>query len=173
MSWLPHTLPWKILALALLAGVTMGQASATGSWKWRDASGRITVSDLPPPKEVPEKDILERPDAARRRATAPAPAASPAAATPAAAASAVADPRALARQRDAEREAQARARADEARLATQRAENCQRAREQLKMLESGERLMQYNEKGERVVMDDARRSSELRRVREIIASECR
>lgn len=162
----------RLLTLALLASLALGSATAWAQWKWRDASGRITVSDLPPPREVPEKDILQRPDPARRRAPASAASASaaPAASAPA---SAPTDRQVQERQVQAEREAQARQKADEARMAAQRAENCQRARGQLTMLESGERMVQYNEKGERMVLDDAARAAELRRVRETIARDCR
>lgn len=169
-----RTLAFKALGLVLAAGLAFGPGQAWAQWKWRDANGRITISDLPPPREVPDKDILQRPEPPRRRA--PAAAASAAAAalpTASAPASAPTEGQTPSRQREAERDAQARARADEARLAAQRAENCQRARSQLSMLESGERMVQYNDKGERTVLDDARRASEIRRVRDIIANECR
>ncbi|MDE2567021.1 MAG: DUF4124 domain-containing protein, partial [Burkholderiales bacterium] len=35
---------------------------AQAQWKWRDKAGHITVSDLPPPRDVPDADILARPD---------------------------------------------------------------------------------------------------------------
>lgn len=165
-------LAWTALGLALATGLALAPGEAWAQWKWRDASGRITISDLPPPREVPDKDILQRPAPPRRAAAAASAPAAPLTAA-SAPASAPADRQATERQREAEREAQGRARAEEARLAAQRAENCQRARSQLTMLESGERMVQFNDKGERTVLDDARRAAEIRRVRDIIAAECR
>jgi Domain of unknown function (DUF4124) len=139
-------------------------------WKWKDASGRITVSDLPPPRGVADRDILQRPEVKARVAPA-APAAS-------AASAAAPTPRPVdkdleARRRAAEEEKQAKARAEEEKLAAQRAENCKRARAHLAALDSGQRIARYNDKGEREFLDDAGRSAETRRAREAIASECR
>lgn len=155
-------------ALALLAAAGPAEAQ----WKWRDANGRITASDLPPPRDIPEKDILQRP--AAPRAVAPAPAASaPASPVPAVVAKPPVDKQLEAKRRAAEEEQQAKARAEEARLAEQRAENCRRARAAAASLESGQRVARTNEKGEREILDDAGRAEELRRAREVIASECR
>lgn len=157
---------------------TPAPGATQGRWKWRDASGRINVSDLPPPREIPEKDILERrlpagrdsPGAARM---APA---NPAAAT---GASAPASPRPsadadLERRRRAEqaREAQPRAAQEDPQLAARKRDNCSRARAQLAALESGQRMARVNEKGERTVLDDRARAEEARRAREIIAADC-
>lgn len=158
------------LLLATLALLLALPADA--QWRWRDASGRVTASDLPPPREIPDKDILQRPGGARP----PAPAAP---ATAASAASAVATPATPvdkeleARKKAAEQQQQAKARADEQRLAAVRAENCSRARSHLANLESGQRLARVNDKGEREFLDDKTRADESRRAREIIASDCR
>ena len=166
---LPGALPLAAAALMLALALP-----AQAQWMWRDASGRITVSDLPPPRETPDKDILRRPEAPRRAAAAPAAApASDAASRPAATANAPADPALEARKRAAEQAQQARQRAEEQKVAAQKADNCQRAREQLRLLESGTRLARVNEKGERVVMEDAVRADELRRARDVVASDCR
>ena len=62
------------LVLTLLTGPAMAQ------WKWKDANGRITVSDLPPPRDVPPQNILQRPEPTAARAPAVSPAASAASA---------------------------------------------------------------------------------------------
>lgn len=152
-------------------------AAAQGRWKWRDASGRINISDLPPPREIPEKDILERrvPAAAPRAGNQP-PATAP---TPARAASAPGGPRSssdpeLERRRRASlaREAQAQPAAEDPERAARRRDNCSRARAQLAALESGQRMARVNDKGERAVLDDRARADEARRAREIIAADC-
>ncbi len=143
-------------------------------WKWRDKDGRVTVSDRPPPRDVAEKDILGRPAATSRAALSPASAVSAMSA-----ASAVAegkgplDREVDARRRAVEQDQAAKAKADEARVATQRAENCQRARAQINTLESGQRLARVNSKGEREVLDDRARADELAQAREATAANCR
>ena len=162
-----RTLFWLAPCLALL--VTAAPAEA--QWRWRDASGRVTASDLPPPRDIPEKDILQRPGSASR-----APAAAPppvAASAPASAPAAPVDKDLQARRRAAEEQAQAKAKADEQRIAAQRADNCSRARTHLATLESGQRMARINDKGEREVLDDKARADEVRRAREVIASDCR
>jgi cytochrome c biogenesis factor len=164
----------RAIAAAGLLAVLAGPAFA--QWKWRDANGQITASDRAPPKEIPDKDILERPtNVAARRPAAPASAAD--AAVPLAAASAPArtalESEVEARKRAAEQQAAAKARAEEQRLAEQRAENCRRARNQVAALESGQRIARFNDKGEREVLDDKGRADELRVARDVIASDCR
>ena len=157
------------LVLALLLASTLLPAHA--QWKWRDKNGQITASDLPPPREVADKDILQRPDtSARQPAAASPPASAPAPAAPAAA---PADRDLEARKQAAEQDAKARAKADETRLAAQRAENCGRARAHASALESGQRIARVNAQGEREVLDDKGRAEEVQRVRKVIASECK
>lgn len=164
---------------------------AAAQWKWRDSSGRTQYSDLPPPPGTPEQNILSRPAAQRRaEAARAAPAAAAAAGTSASAASAApglgasgasaapglpkgADPELEARRKKAEQDQQAKAKAEEARLAAARAENCTRARSQLQTLESGIRVARMNNKGEREFLDDKTRSDEVRRTQAIISSDCR
>jgi hypothetical protein len=162
-------------AAALAALTLLAALPAEAQWKWRDKDGRITVSDLPPPREVPDKDILSRPTTPQRPrpATAPAPTPAPAGAATAASAPPTALEREVqARKRAAEEEKAAKAKADEERNAARRAENCRQARNQLTALESGQRIARTNDKGEREVLDDQGRAQETRRAREVIASEC-
>jgi hypothetical protein len=156
-----------LLAAALLALTAL---PAQAQWKWRDKSGQITASDLPPPRDIPDKDVLQRPDlSARRAATSPAAVASAASAP----ARPAADTELEARKRASEQEKQVQAQADEERLKAQRAENCRRARSHASALESGQRIARINEKGEHEVIDDKGRADEMRRAREVIASDCK
>lgn len=162
-----RTLLTTLLCGALAAGLS---TPASAQWKWRDKDGRITVSDLPPPRDVQAKDILQRPEAPAPR--------TPAAAAPASAASAVAarpavDPELQARKKAAEQEQASRAKADADKLAGQKAENCRAARAHLAALDSGQRIARYKDNGEREILDDQQRASETRRARDVIASECR
>lgn len=162
-----HRRPLYGLLLALLT-LTLA-LPADAQWRWRDASGRVTASDLPPPRDIPEKDILQRPGGARPAAAAAAPVAASAAPKPAAAV----DKELEARKKAADQQQQAKAKADEERQAAVRAENCSRARSHLATLESGQRMARVNDKGEREFLDDQQRANEMRRAREVIASDCR
>ena len=163
-----------LIALACLATLP-GPADA--QWRWRDKTGQINASDRPPPQDIPEKDIIGRPAPADLRRAGAAAAALPASGTSAPAA-ASAPPTALerevqARKKAADQEQAAKAKADEERMSTQRADNCRAARGHLSALESGQRIARTNDKGEREVLDDKGRAEELRRAREVIASDCR
>lgn len=167
-QWLLHI----IAVIGALALCTPAQAQ----WKWRDKDGRVTASDRPPPQEVADKDIIARPPVAKPTGPRPAAnvaAASAAAARPVAATSAPADRELEARKKAAEQERAAKQKADDERLAAQRADNCRRARAQLTALESGMRIARVNDKGEREVLDEPGRADEVRRAREITASDCR
>lgn len=167
-------LPLRPLLVAALLVATLLPAQA--QWVWRDKDGRVTASDLPPPRDVGEKDILQRPEQVQRKAAAPAPA--PAASAPAAPAAAPlakppVDPKLEAKRREATAADQAKQRADEEKNAQMRAENCRRARGHLAALETGQRIARTNEKGEREILDDKGRAEEMRRANEVIASDCR
>ena len=167
-----HRLLPPLLALAALCATS---APALAQYKWKDSRGQVHVSDLPPPRDIPDKDVLLRPGAPVRPAALP-PAASAASAAGGAGAAAPrtpVDPELEARRKRAEQEAQAKARAEEAQAAAQRADNCQRARQQLATLESGRRMVRYNAQGEAVVVDDAERNAEAQRARQVIAADCR
>lgn len=178
MHSLPATTPRRlgfrvgsIVPLAAL-GLMLGLLPpAQAQWKWRDQGGQINISDRPPPKEVPEKDILVRPAPEPRR---PAEAVAAAASAPAKPGVAVPVDRELqARKLAAEQEQAARAKAEEDKAAAARADNCRRARSQVAALEGGLRMGRVNDKGEREVLDERARADELRRARAIIASDCR
>jgi Domain of unknown function (DUF4124) len=167
-------LPIRALSAMLLVAFA---ASAQAQWKWKDANGQVHVSNMPPPREVPEKNILTRPGtpaSTAKAATAPTAAASaaPAAAVPGNAAP-KADSELEKRRKLAEAEEQNKKKAEEAKLAGQKAENCGRARAQLATLESGIRIAQTNAKGEREFLDDKARQAEVQRVRDVMANDCR
>ena len=163
---------FALVAATLATWPSSGQAQ----WKWRDAQGRVTMSDRPPPSDVPAGNILLRPTAAEPRRAAPADRsasqAQVATAAPAAAASGT-DPELDARRRKLEQENLAKRKEAEDKHAAAMKENCQRARSHLATLDSGVRVAGTNDKGEREVLDDAQRAAETARTREVIASSCK
>jgi len=170
--------PARLLAAAFATCLALGFAlPAAAQWKWKDKSGRVQYSDLPPPPTVSDADILQRPNGASLRKAAPAFAAegagSAAASTaPTAAASGV-DPELEAKRRKSSEEDAAKKRAEEEKQKAARAENCQRAKNQLRALEDGMRMARVNAKGEREILDDKGRAEEAKRARDVMASECK
>jgi hypothetical protein len=164
--------PVHLVLIAALAVLCC--ASAQAQWKWRDAHGQLHVSDLPPPSDVPDKSIVQRPAGSRAQAAAPAGAlASSSAASSAASSKAPVDPELQARMKKAEQERDAKRKQEEERTAAARSDNCKRAQEYLRSLESDGRLTRVDEKGERYYVDDSTRAAEAQRARDVIASDCR
>lgn len=63
--------------------------------------------------------------------------------------------------------------AEEDRIAKAKADNCQRARQAQKGLDSGVRIGRINSQGEREIMDDAARAAEAKRIQSIVDSDCK
>lgn len=158
----------SLLAMALVFG--SGATQANGIWKWRDKDGRIQVSDRAPPMDVADKDILQRPANVRPAVVSAEPAASGAEAT----ASVDGELEAKRKKAQAEQAAQAQAKqaTDTERRNAVKAENCKRARSQLAILESGQRIARPNDKGEREFLDDNARAAELARTRDQVNASC-
>lgn len=159
--------------ILLLVSLLFAASPALAQWKWKDSRGQVVVSDIPPPRDIPERDVLQKPDVVVRKPAA--------AAAPAASAAAVAqvstkpkvDAELESRRKKAEQEQADKQKAEEDKVAAQRADNCKRARAHLASLDSGIRLARTNDKGEREILDDKGRAEEMARTRQVIASECR
>ncbi len=162
-----------ICATVLIASLC---TPALAQWKWRDKNNQVQYSDLPPPQGVPEASVLQRPAAAKRHLL-PAAAASSAQAA-ALAASGLApmkgvEPTLEAKLRKEEQEKVAKAKAEADKAAAQKADNCNRARLQLRGLDEGARVARINAKGERELLDDKGRAEEAARSRETINADCK
>lgn len=157
-----------VLAAAVVATFSTG---AMAQWKWRDKGGQLHISDMPPPSDIADKDVLQRPNQVAR-AMPSAAQESPGASAASAPRGKAVDPELEARLKRAEQERLALQRRDEDRNAAIKAENCNRAKEQMRTLDSGIRLARVNEKGEREILDDKARASEMQRARESIAANC-
>ena len=178
----PHWSGWTAACIVwaglLAATPAQAQGQSASQWKWKDEKGQVHVSDMPPPRDVPDKNILLRPTPPKARA-APRAAASAAssAASPVLADAAAAKPRVDAeletRKARAEAEQRAKSKAEEDKLAAQRSENCQRARQQMSAIQSGQRMARVNAQGEREILDDAGRGAERQAAQRVIDSDCR
>lgn len=165
----PHPLrTLRTAALLAVVAATLASSPALAQWKWRDAKGQIHVSDLPPPRDVPDKDVLQRPElVARRVASAASAASAPEAAKPSV------DPELEQRKRRAEQEQAQRQKPDDRKAAEARKENCRRAQEQLALMDSGVRVVRVTPNGEQEYLDDEQRAREAQRARQAIGENCR
>jgi len=164
-----------ILIASLLIAFACGSVNA--QWKWRDANGRVTLSDVAPPSTVREQDILSRPSGTRGAADRATPVAAASTVVGSAAAArelkASTDPELEARRKRATEEQAAQQRQMEERHAAARADNCSRARSYLGALSDGKRVSRTNAQGELEVIDDKARADETQRARAMIASDCK
>jgi hypothetical protein len=173
------TRPLRLAARAtLILATVLAFPAAWAQWGWVDNSGRKVFSDTAPPASVPEKNIIKRPGNGSFPSVPAAPAVTPAvaAATSPAAPAALQvpdkDPELEARKKQAEAAEEAKRKAEAERVARARADNCERARKNKGMLESGVRIATTNAKGEREFMDDKARLAEVQRTEQTIRSDC-
>ena len=168
-----YTESMKAISLALAVLVCSMPLVAAAEWQWLDKDGRRVFSDQAPPPEVPPNRILKKPG--MRAAAAPeADTAAPAAPVAAPVAKPSGKDKELeTRKKQADAAAAARKKADEQQFAQAKADNCARAKSGKATFDSGVRVVRANEKGERIVMDDAERAAEMKRLDTIIASDCK
>jgi hypothetical protein len=149
-------------ALLLLFGSTVN----ADVYKWVDKNGKIQYSDQPPPSgdgkklKRHSKDTVESPSA-QSGATAGKPAAS------------TADQELEYRKRKAEKEEAEKKQQAEAETAEKNKEYCNSLRGELSSHSNGVRLVRYNEKGERVFLDDKERAVSKEKLEQRISKECK
>lgn len=162
------------LSLGLMLVLSF-HGNAAAQWKWKDDSGRVQYSDLPPPPGVREDRILQRPHGAQRRAPTfvTDPSASGTAAPAAAASQPQGDPELEAKRAKQKEEEAAKRKAEEERVALAKSENCVRAKRYVASLKEGQRIGRTNDKGEREILDDNQRAVELKRAEEVVAKDCK
>jgi flagellar motor protein MotB len=152
-------------------GMTLAAAASAQQYKWTDSSGRVQYGDVPPPgvsvtrlkrstggyatpSDAPAADAK---DAAKAAAKGPL--------TPAEQEAAY-----RRRQQDAAKDRDKQAAADQ--QAAAKRQNCASAQENLRALESGQRIMRTDAKGERVYLEDAQIQQEAARARAVVQQAC-
>lgn len=140
-----------------VAALLVATAANAQIYQWKDESGRTFYSDKPPVGNVRQQQKIE--------SEAP-----PANASPQ---KTVADRELEFRKRQKESlESGEKTRKEQA-AASDMKENCENARRQLQLLESGERVALRDDKGERYFMEDAQREQEISKARQVVQSSCK
>lgn len=172
MKTLRKTLRQRLLFLAgaLAVAATLSGNAAAEQYKWTDRNGRVQYGDVPPPgvKATRLKDVRSAPAASEPKADTKGAAAKDASKGP---------------LTPAEQEAEYRKRQIEAQKAREKEEksaqeseakriNCANAQEQLRVLESGQRIAKTGPDGERQFVDDDQRAAGIARARKSIGQWC-
>jgi len=142
------------IALCILVAAPM-LASAQTMYKWVDQNGRVTYSDTPPLGNVRSKETIAIPGAAPSGAVRQLNAQ---------------DAQFKKRQDEAQKAQTEAAKKDE--VARQKADNCGRARGELRALRDNAPIARMTESGERVILDAGAREAEGRRLESFIEENC-
>lgn len=125
-------------------------------YQWKDVNGKIIISDKPPVGIASDQRKIE-----------------------AKAAASSAPPQKLPADQEMDfrkRQQVSQEKSDEAKkiesAAAKQKENCERMRRNLVLLESGERIAQRDDRGERSFMDDTQREQEIAKVLQALHSSC-
>ena len=170
---------FKLVTRTLVLAIAGGSFALTAfsQWQWIDKDGRKVFSDRPPPAEIQEKNIVKRPAEILKSVNPLLIDAPPANATalPEKAGTlklSGKDAELEARKKKAENEAVLKKNLEESKNAKATADNCERAKSSLAMLQSGMRIASVDANGEREIYDDVKRAAETRRLQDMIAASC-
>jgi hypothetical protein len=145
----------SMMLFLLLLLVSAGVSSQV--YTWRDASGKVHYSDTPPTgtdaKQLRGGATVSNDGGAQRRS--------------------INEQEQEFRKRRAASEEKRTKSEKEIAEADIKRKDCEQARSQLKALESGERMTKFNDKGERVFLEDAERTQEADRLRKQVEQLCR
>jgi hypothetical protein len=152
----------KTLLLVFILG--FAAAASAQQYKWVDQDGKVRYGDVPPPGV---KATRLKPPATGSASSAPA-----SGAQKDSGAKALSPEAAFRkRQEDAEKERMKEAKAEQDKA--ENAENCARAQEALRALESGQRISRTDPKGERYYLEDAQIAQETAKARESVKQWCK
>jgi hypothetical protein len=156
----------KRVAVAL---VVLNMAStAFAQYVWLNEKGIKQYSDQPPPATVPQSRILKTPSGGASRPSSTEAAAASQTGAPLSSAEKNAD---FVKRRTEQAEKDKKA-AEDAKLASAKAKNCERAREYQRTLESGQRIANTDGNGERHYLSDEQRTREVRDTQRVL-DDCR
>lgn len=148
--------------LVVLLVLASQAAFAQSIYSWKDASGRVHYSDTPPPEG--KVRTVRQPTLAPGQNT------QTDSARPAQ--ESYVDKELAFRKRLAEQaETEEKARKDKA-DSEQRQRECTASKQYLAGLESGQRIVRFNEAGERIFLDDNERAAEIERGRKAVERIC-
>jgi len=166
----------------LIGLASLLSAASFAQWQWIDQDGHQVFSDRAPPMGVADKNILKRPAvraAINDKSTASAASAASSAALASQASETASAPKIngvdkelMEKKKLAEQAETAKRQAEQELVLKTKIENCSRARQAKANFDSGMRMARTNEQGEREVLSDTQRTSEIKHLQVIIDSDC-
>lgn len=150
--------------LTIVSMLVLATAAQAGVTRWVDAEGKVHYTDQPPPTSAKSQKNLDLKS-------------SPA--LPQAAPDSKGGEKSLAekdleyRKRKVQAEETAAKQAKEQEEAKSRKANCEQARNHLQALQEGQRVSKFNEKGERVFLEDNDRAKAIEEAKKVADSWCK
>ncbi len=148
--------------LLLAAALFLPLTAAAQIYEYKDAAGRTVYTDQPPTGQVIKGRTVAK-EAAGPASTS----------TANAAPKSVADRELDFKKRQKEQQEAAAKAEKETTTKQARKEDCEQARRNLQIFESGERVATRDENGERVYLDDNQRAAEAERARKAVSELCK
>lgn len=149
--------------LMMVTVLAVAASAHAGITKWVDAEGKVHYSDGPPPASAKSQKSLNIQNT-------PAPSQAPAAGGEG---KSLAERNLESNKRRVETEEAAAKEARDKEEAKRKQANCAQARAQLQALQEGQRMSSYNEKGERVFMEDSARPAAIAEAQKAVNSWCK
>ncbi|MDD5241245.1 MAG: DUF4124 domain-containing protein [Sulfuricella sp.] len=154
-----NTMRLPLLAFSLL---TLAATAYAGVTKWVDADGKVHYSDQPPPAAVKSQKSLDiKTSPVLPKATSDSESRS------------MAEKDLEFRKRQVKAEEAAAKEAKDQGEARRAKANCEQAQRQLQALQEGQRISRFNEKGERVYMEDSDRPQAISEAKQAVDSWCK
>lgn len=150
--------------IAIVSLLVVATSTSAGITRWVDANGKVHYSDQPPPataKSQKQLDIKTAPSAPQ--------------ATPDKndGEKSLAERELEFRKRRVEAEEAVAKQAKDQAEAKRKQDNCAQARRQLQALQDGQKISHYDEKGERVFMEDSARPKAIQEAQQTVDSWCK
>ncbi len=161
----------KIRLLAAFAMMSMA-VLAQAQYVWLDEKGVKTLSDRPPPPTVPASRILKAPGATNQTMASEQTGAGESTVPAAKAGLNTAERNTAFLKRQTEAAAREQKGLDEAKSKAEHAGNCDGARQNQRLLNSGQRISTVDKNGERTYMSDEERTQQVKQAQRALA-DCR
>lgn len=146
----------RIAAISLLFAATSALAQI---YTWKDENGHTVMSDKPPVGKVQQKRVINTPPASSE--------------TPSPPPKTLADKEMEFRKEQQSRQEKAKKAEEEQAELARRKENCDNARRNLQLYQSGERIVRRNDAGEREFLDDDQRAAEAAKAQKLVNEACK
>lgn len=150
--------------LAILSILFLATAAQAGITKWEDASGKVHYSDQTPPSTAKSQKDLDLNNN---------PAAPGASSVSKGGEKSLAEKDLESKKRRVQAEESAAKQAKDQEEAKNRKANCEQARHQLQAIQEGQRMAKFDEKGERIFLEDSDRPQAIEKAKQSVDSWCK